>query len=169
MTIQLHRFPVFKGLTRAQVKELTSAGKTLKYPAGTEIITLGDSGKEFFFLLEGELRVFLPDGAGNHELARFTPPAIFGEMELLTGQPRVASVSAITDVEVVAIPFTALRSRMRKRDPAALNLVLNMAKVLALRLAATVEKLSDIETGKVSAQPEELREFKRKLFSDWSF
>jgi CRP-like cAMP-binding protein len=167
----LSAFPLFRGLNATQVENFVAACRELEYDAGSEIITRGRHGEAMFVLLEGRLRIFLParHGAGARELAQLEAPAVVGEMELLTTQPRAATVQALTHTRLLSIGFDALRSRMDDGDPAALKLVANLARVLATRLNAVNQKLVDIEEGRCEARSGELRAFQTKLFSDWSF
>lgn len=167
--MDLQEFPVFKGLNPTQIRNFTSSCEMVSHAAGAEIITKGQCGETIFFLLDGQLQVFLPHGSGNRALADLTPPAIVGEMELLTERPRVASVRAVTDVTVAAIPFDALRMQIRDGDTATLKVMFNVAKIIAGRLETINDKLSEIETRTDERQSQELRAFQKKLFSDWSF
>jgi CRP-like cAMP-binding protein len=165
----LRSFPVFDGLDPTEIADFTSPFEMSRYPEGTEIITRGEFGAKVFFLLEGELEVFLPRSEGNQLLAEFRPPAIFGEMELLTGQPRAASVQAVVDVKVASVSFEILHDQIRRGDTAALKVMYNVAKIIAGRLTAINDKVSEIRNGRVEVRSEELLAFQKKLFSDWTF
>ncbi len=89
-------------------------------------------------------------------------------MELLTEKPRSASVRALTNVNC-GPSHLALRARIKKGDVPTLKIMVNIAKILAHRLEAMDEKLSEIEAGRVEVHKEALRSFKKKLFSEWDF
>ena len=167
--MDLHDFPVFKGLNPTQIRNFTSSCEMADHAAGTEIISRGQRGETVFFLLEGQLRVFIPQGKGDQLLAELSPPAIFGEMELLTDRPAAATVRAVTDVKAAAVPFEAVRMQIRDGDTATLKVMFNVAQIVAHRLEAINDKLSEIGTRTDEVQSQELRQFQRKLFSDWSF
>ena len=166
--MNLEDFSVFKGLNSTQISNFTAACEEESFAAGTEIITRGVRGTKVFFLLQGQLRVYVDAGC-EQVLAELEPGAIFGEMELLTDEPRAASVRAVTDVKAWGLEFETLRERIRHDDTAALKIMFNIARILALRLEAMVEKLVEIESGSVEVRSEDLRDFRRKLFSYWSF
>jgi CRP/FNR family cyclic AMP-dependent transcriptional regulator len=168
--MELCDFPVFKGLNPTQTRNFTSACTMRDYSAGTDIITRGGHGDTLFFLLEGQLKVIIPQGGGDQLLAEFQPPAIFGEMELLTERPRAASVVAVTDVKVALIPFDAVHMQIRDGDTATLKVMFNVATIIAHRLETINNKLLEIATTtKNGVQSQELRNFQKKLFSEWSF
>jgi len=166
--MEIQDFPVFKGLNSTQISNFTAACQEESFAVGTEIITRGDRGTKVFFLLQGRLRVCIDAGC-EQILAELEPGAVFGEMELLTDEPRVASVRAVTDVKVWGLQFETLRERIRDNDTAALKVMFNVARILALRLKAMVDKLVELENGSVEMRSEDLRNFRRKLFSDWTF
>ena len=75
-----------------------------RLPAGAFVIREGEPGNAFFFVAGGELRVFATDGLGRQtELAKLGEGAVFGEMALLSAQPRSASVACVTDVDVLEV------------------------------------------------------------------
>lgn len=78
--------------TRALVPEVV--------PAGTDVVVQGDPGDRFYAIVDGEALV-LRDG---QELARLGPGGFFGEIALLRNVPRTATVRAITDLELLALP-----------------------------------------------------------------
>jgi CRP-like cAMP-binding protein len=158
---------VFQGLSEAQLEAFLAACKEETIRQGEELIVMGKRGTCVYFLVEGELRVFLP-GKDREDVARLSPPAVVGEMEFLTGLPRSASVQAATDAKLLSIPFDTLRKRLHDDDISTLKVVHNIATVLALRLSSTMTKLAEIEQT-AEARPEELLAFRQKLFSDWSF
>ena len=142
--MDLSNYRVFQSLNRTQIENFVAACAEEKYPAGKELITRGGRGQHMYFLLEGELRVHVPGTPGD--LAVLKPPAVVGEMELLTDLPRSASVTASTDVVMLSVPFDAMRARLKDEDPATLKIMYNVATVLALRLSATVNKLIELES-----------------------
>jgi CRP/FNR family cyclic AMP-dependent transcriptional regulator len=154
-----------------QIDNFASVCETHRYKAGVDVITKGKKGDRVYFVLKGRLRVFRPDANGDdsHILAELNTGAVFGEMELLTEQPRSASVRTLTNVKLWAISFEAMRARIKNGDVATLKIMVNIAKILAHRLEAMEDKLSEIEAGRVEVHKQALRSFKKKLFSEWDF
>lgn len=159
--------PAFKHLDAAQVEDLASACEVVERSAKQEIIRRGERGDAVFFLLEGELEVYV-DGKERQLITALHPPAVVGEMELLTDQPRSATVAAKTDAKLLSLPFEAARERMREGDPATLKVIGTIASILAKRLARTLDILAEIADRPTRVRSEELDDFRKKLFSDWS-
>jgi hypothetical protein len=88
----------------------------LKYKAGQTIITQGDVADHFYIVADGQVEVVRQGQLGEELIAVLGPGHFFGEMGLLTGRPRLATVRASTDVEVLALDqqeFTMMVTRSR--------------------------------------------------------
>ncbi|HAV23673.1 MAG TPA: protein kinase, partial [Bacteroidetes bacterium] len=73
-------------------------------PAGTVIFRQGEQGDALYFVDEGEVDICVPNqGSGQKRVALLGPGQSFGEMALLTGEPRTASAVALSDVELLKI------------------------------------------------------------------
>jgi small-conductance mechanosensitive channel/CRP-like cAMP-binding protein len=90
-------------------------------PPGTAVVRQGDPGESLFLLAEGalDIRVAAP-GRAEAPVDRLTQGAVFGEMSLLTGQPRSATVAAATEAVVLELAKADLDPVLRAR-PALLD------------------------------------------------
>ena len=169
--MKLSNLLIFKGLTETQIEDFASVCETHRYKAGVDVITKGQKGNLVYFVIKGRLQVFRPEAKedDSHILAELNSGAVFGEMELLTEQPRSASVRALTNVKLWAISFEAMRERIDNGNVPTLKIMVNIARIFAHRLEAMDDKLSDIEAGRIEVHKEALRSFKKKLFSEWDF
>lgn len=91
----LERTPLFQGLSRRELKSLAQAGKTVAVPAGRKIVEEGDPGIAFHLILSGNAKVTV----NERSRAKLGPGDHFGEMSLIDKEPRIATVTAETDVE----------------------------------------------------------------------
>ena len=103
----------FRPLSDEQVRDLSRHAHVERYTAGEALVRQGDPGGSLFVLLDGEVRVRRADGGAARELARLGPGSFFGEMSLLTGEPRSASVLALDEVEVVVVEKAAVSTLLR--------------------------------------------------------
>ena len=97
-------------LTQDQLVEVTRRIKPHKFPAGSAIIRQGDTGDKFYILLDGEADVFITEPGGTEvQVNRLTQGQYFGEMALLGGGVRSATVKASEDrpISVVALDANA--------------------------------------------------------------
>lgn len=134
--------PLFAGLPPAALDELAQAGRVRRYPAGQVLWSEGDPGEALLVLEEGQLRVSRFTGAGVEVvLAVMEAPAALGELALLDGAPRDASVIAQRPVVVRLIPRSVFLGLLR-REPAVVEGLLRtlaaMVRAGNARHAATV-------------------------------
>jgi small-conductance mechanosensitive channel/CRP-like cAMP-binding protein len=109
---------IFASLSEPQRRELADASRPSLYAAGEVIVHEGDEGSSMFVVSRGEAGVALGDAEGpGVEIARLGKGDFFGEMSLLTGEPRTATVTAATDCELLEIGGDAFR-RLVLPDPA---------------------------------------------------
>ena len=93
---QLAAVPLFEGLSKKQLSQISSLMTPLDIAAGRVLAHQGDIGREFMILLEGEIevardgKVLAVRGAGDY----------VGEIALLDERPRTATLSARTDIVV---------------------------------------------------------------------
>jgi small-conductance mechanosensitive channel len=122
------------------LERLAALSKTSQYLMGEVIIRQGDRGHDFFILLSGEVVVLLGRAGGGSvaEIARLGPGKFFGEMSVMTGEKRSATIQATLDTEVVRIDKEAFHEILAA-DP---GLVEQITQVLVERQIAMEENIS---------------------------
>ena len=106
----LRDVPLFACLDDKERRRVADLGREERFAPGEDIVTEGHSAGPFFLLTEGDALVIV----GGKERGKLSPGAFFGEMSLLDGRPRSATVRAIGDVRALAIgswDFLALLER----------------------------------------------------------
>jgi voltage-gated potassium channel len=91
------QIPLFAGVNHADLAEIVRALKPRRVPQGTVICRKGEAGTEMFFILEGRVRV------DSQAPVMLGPGEYFGEMALVTGERRGASVSAETPASLLSL------------------------------------------------------------------
>ncbi len=100
----LARNPLFSGLQDFYLKELISRGEMKSWPAGTQIISEGESGDAVYFILSGRVNVTLYGEEGREiVLAVLKEGDMFGELSIIDDQPRSANVEAVKKLECLVI------------------------------------------------------------------
>lgn len=113
----LRGVPLFDGLTQSQLRQVAQLADEVEVPAGKRLATAGEYGHEFFVIIEGEATVKTRKGR-NVRLGRGD---FFGEMSLLDGEPRSASVEAVTPLRLLIIghrefwQFIAVASQITRK------------------------------------------------------
>jgi len=107
----LERVPLFGHCSAKELRAIAQLGDEVDLREGKVLTKEGERGREFFVLLSGTADV-TKDGAFVRQLI---PGDFFGEIALVSKQPRTATVTATTPVEVLVITdqaFGALLGRM---------------------------------------------------------
>lgn len=106
---QLRPLPIFATLSDDQIQELAERARTHLYTRDEVLVLQGDTGDSLFVIQSGLARVEARDEHGRVTvLARIPPGDFFGEMSLLTGEHRSASVVAEEETQVVEVDKNAL-------------------------------------------------------------
>lgn len=136
---------IFQSLSAAAVTKIASVAEVSTLEAAEIIFRQGDPGNSFCLILEGRVRIFNVSEDGREiTLAELGPGDGFGEMALLTGEPRSASVQTLGQVKLLTVPKNALDQVVAVTPELAVAFV----KVLAERLSrgnVGIAKASDTE------------------------
>jgi CRP-like cAMP-binding protein len=95
----LQKVDIFADCTRKQMKAVAAISRVMEVPSGTVLTRAGEPGEEFFFILDGAAMVEVT----RRKRVRLMPGEFFGEMSLLDGEPRSATVRAETDMRLLLI------------------------------------------------------------------
>jgi len=144
----LHRVPIFQPLSENEIEELASSCEIQSFDAGEKLIREGDPDSSLFVISSGVVSIVKKDGKGQHiELSRLGNSECFGEMSLLTGEPRSATAKAITNVEAIRVPKEGLAPLLKVKP----DLSKELAEIMAMRRART-EGLIDSKSMKSTSR-----------------
>jgi CRP-like cAMP-binding protein len=97
----LHAIPLLSAVSESAFRRLLGTLVLKRLPAGAFVVREGEAGSSFFFVAGGTLRVYATDGLGRQtNLATLGENAVFGEMSLLSAQPRTATVECVTEADL---------------------------------------------------------------------
>jgi CRP/FNR family transcriptional regulator, cyclic AMP receptor protein len=124
---RLARIPLFEGLSKKQLSQVSSLMTLLDLKAGTVLARQGEIGREFLILLEGQVEV-----ARDGKIIAVRGPGDFiGEIALLDNRPRTATVTARTDVVVEALNRGEFASLLAEAPELSAQVMATMARRLA--------------------------------------
>lgn len=95
----LRRVSLFSDCTEDELRRIADISDIVETPAGTILTEAGRPGDSFFFIVDGRVSVATQVGVGDP----LRPGDFFGEMSLLDGEPRSATITAITDVRLLVV------------------------------------------------------------------
>lgn len=120
-------------LDRKQIEVLASGARWEQYLPGERVVRQGDAGDVLYIIVAGKADVRLEQGELSSTVITLEPGKFFGEMSLLTGEPRSATVLAATDLIVIAVGKQALLQAIQEDR----RLIERIGEVVARRQAAT--------------------------------
>lgn len=130
--------PLFRELPPEELEAVISGMKLLTLDAGEVIVTEGEPGDALFVLTTGRVKAFVRDAEGRSHRVRVLPEgSFFGEVALLTGRPRTATIVSERPCELLKLDRTTLVS-LTAQHPGILNVLQSFC---AARLNSAAEAL----------------------------
>jgi CRP/FNR family cyclic AMP-dependent transcriptional regulator len=126
LTSFLKTIPLFSSCTSAELKRIAAIVKEVQFAPGQTICREGETGVGLHVVVEGETKVQI----GGRTRRKLGAGAFFGEIALLDGGPRSATVVADTPVRTLSIPAWSFKTTL-KANP---NLALKMLEETCRRL-----------------------------------
>lgn len=146
----LSRMALLAHMTPAELEHLADHAQARDYPKDTVIFERGDPGTALYLLVEGIAEARVVDGENGPTTAQIEPGQAFGEMSLLTGAPRAATVRAVTQVHALEIKREDLEPIFHARPEIANGLASVMASRLRTNEAAAARYNGDRDDGQTS-------------------
>ena len=127
----LRKVPLFTELSDGELNRISQVAIPRSFPRDTRVFHEGDAGDACYIVRTGSCRVTRehPDGRAI-TLANLGPGAIFGELAMLDGEARSASVEATEDTELLALPASDMRFLIREHPGMAEKLVVALTRRL---------------------------------------
>jgi CRP/FNR family cyclic AMP-dependent transcriptional regulator len=136
---RLKEVPIFEGCSQRQLRSVARIARIFDVVADTVLTRAGEPGDEFFLIIDGTARVEV--SAGKH--LRVRPGEFFGEMSLLDGGPRSATVVADTPVRLLVISRRHFSELLRDVPGLTQNLLMTLSK----RVRQAEERVRSASTG----------------------
>lgn len=122
----LQRVPLFSDLERRELQQIAQSLKERTFPAGSTVATEGEQGVGFFVIEHGEAKVTI----GGQERGRLGPGDYFGEVALIAGSDRTATVTAESDLRCLGMTFWEFRPLVEENGKIAWKLLQALAQKL---------------------------------------
>ncbi|MCH7836780.1 MAG: cyclic nucleotide-binding domain-containing protein [Chloroflexi bacterium] len=117
----LEKVPIFSGLDRKHIKQLSRIMVPRTYKTGDVIIKEGDQGAGVFVVTSGKVEVVRGASGGKLQVLNTLGPGdFFGEMALFEGFPRSATVRCLEDTELLAMTRWDFRAELSSHSEIAL-------------------------------------------------
>jgi len=135
----LRSVPLFSDLEQGELENFSRVAVARSFPAGTRVFHEGDHSDACYIVREGSFRVTREHSDGRAiTLATLGAGDIFGELAMLDGEVRSASVEALTDGELLALPAGEVRALLGRHPEITVKLI----AALVRRLRTANERIS---------------------------
>lgn len=122
---------LFEPLQRTALVRLAEMATQRSYRKGEFVFSQGDLGDSLFVLLEGVVKVLVVSEQGEQMvLVTLSPPATFGELALVDGRPRSASVEVLEHAEVLVLSQAGFADLIREHPGVTQGLLLSLGSLL---------------------------------------
>ena len=144
----LQSVPVFAGVRPESLKKLAEIAKPVKFQTGDAVIKEGEAGSNMFILVDGKVRItknitLKPTGPDAESIEKdlillsAENHPVFGEMSLVEEDVRTATVTAVTDVELLSIERTDFHKLATQDFESAFHVLQEIARIISSRLRKT--------------------------------
>jgi len=155
--------PFFQYLDDAEREILARQLDDVRLPAGELVFQVNDPGGTMFVIRQGAVEVFFKDDTGERIVLETAGPGeVFGELSLLDGGARSASVVVMEDLEALAVDRDDLDHLFRIHPEAGLDII----AAIGGRLRRTVQLLRHTASRNVNAEVEDRRSAVERV-ADW--
>lgn len=124
--------PVFRNLGPSTVARLAAECTRRTVAGGEVLLRQGDPPRAAYVVVRGRVRVERAGGDAVHDRGDMGPGDVVGELGLLTGQPRAATVVAVRDTEVLELSAEAFRALVRRHP----DVLMDVTAAIVDRLVA---------------------------------
>ena len=102
--LKLSKCPLFADIPPEKLFEIEQAAENMAVPSHTVIFRQGEQGDSFFVIDSGRVRIFRKSVSGSaREVAQLGPGESFGELALITGEPRFGYVETLEETHIIII------------------------------------------------------------------
>ena len=125
--IELREVPLFSEMDEQEVAGIRSIMEELKFKPGQVIIREGELGDLFYVITEGHAEVLIRDANGSDVILHEAGPGdFFGELSMLTSEPRSARVRAVEHLTALALERAEFFEFLRTHTHAAIDVMVEL-------------------------------------------
>ena len=136
--------PMFEKLEPSEMMEIIHIVEIEMYKEGDIIFEEGDTGNAWYVLYHGAVDVLKHGSSGEKKITSLGPQSCFGEISILDGSPRSATIRAAEDSVVFRVSRDAFAELIDSDHLVAYKLLHHMAILLAERQRTTTLRLSEL-------------------------
>lgn len=160
--------PLFADLSTAEMNRLFGMMQPVQVAAGEFLFKEGEQADGLYVLGAGSVEILKTIAGQTVAVAELSAPAVLGEMGLIGGAGRTASVRAKSLSTAQRLPSASYGKLVAAGDPAAVKLLMSLTRVLTERLAATTERLARTLLQPEKSDHRDLAELRDRMMRNWT-
>ena len=149
--IELREVPLFSEMDESEVAGIRDIMEEMKFKTGQVIIREGEKGDLFYVITEGHVDVIIRDADGSDVVLHEAGPGdFFGELSMLTNEPRSARIRAVEDVTTLVLERDEFFDFLRTHTHAAIDVLVELGgrlrdndRILRSMVSRNVNEIED--------------------------
>lgn len=155
---RLNQVPLFAPLSDDETEFLAESARTRIFAPGEPIVRMGQEGNSMFIIVHGMVSIQITETGVEKEVGTLGENDFFGEMSLLTGEKRTATVVAVEETEVLRIEKNAMK-KIFNNNPALVESIAGIATERREELESLTKKQSVVKDDRAVGMLTSIRKF----------
>lgn len=137
---------LFKDLSDSELKKIADIATIKNFMPGEEVFSVGQKATAFYVVIMGSVKLSVGSASGDEiQIRTLGSGSHFGEMPMLDGELRSASVSAMESSAIAEIPYEKFSTLLESDSAMAVKVYRAISRYLAVRLRSTTGDLNQLK------------------------
>ncbi len=156
---------IFEALTETEARSLAARARREQYFVGETVLQQGDPGDSLYIIDAGRVEVVVSHDGRSEKIAELGPTAFIGEMALMTGAERTATVRAVQPTHFFVVDREAFRQTLQSNP----RLADEISGILAQRQRELEETHAALDRAAAATEEEEKRQILSRIWDFFGF
>jgi len=144
-TSVLKKSPLFETFNENELKQLESAALPVEIITGDPVFSEGSVSDALFFIQQGSVKVVKAAAQDEQAMRELSANTVIGELGLLDGAPRAASVIAKENLKLIKIPYQSLETIFEKNPAVGMKFYKRLGTIISNRIRTTTNDLAQLK------------------------
>ncbi len=149
----LMEYPIYRDFDAEDIEVLSAICGEKQYRDGAEVFSAGSPGDAMYIIKKGTVKVFIETPTRKKQVALLSEGEFFGELALIDGSPRSATVTAGGETSLIALSNEAYRKLKTQHAATGFKVTDVLLKYLSQRIRRTTKKAASLIKGRKKKAP----------------
>jgi len=155
-------YPIYRDFETDDIDALSACCEEVKFTGSQEVFRAGSPGDAMYIIRSGTVKIWIETGTRKKMVALLSDGEFFGEMALIDGSPRSATVTADSATELVKLPKESLEKLKTEKPSTGFKVMGVLLKFMAHRIRRTTKKAAEIIKGRKKSSKRSVKNRRRK-------